>query len=83
MTVQQMVDQVMALDSGTRINLLAPIVSGRKGEYQKELQNLVREGYARVKVDGTLLDLLKRSSWTRRRSIPSRSWWIALWSRRA
>jgi excinuclease ABC subunit A len=57
MTVQQMVDQVMALNSGTRVHLLAPIVSGRKGEYQKELQNLVREGYARVKVDGNLLDL--------------------------
>lgn len=57
MTIQQMVDQVMELPQGTRVYLLAPLVSGRKGEYHKELQGLVREGYARVKVDGKLFDL--------------------------
>ena len=57
MTIQQMVDQVMELTSDTRVYLLAPIISGRKGEYQKEFLNLVREGYARVKVDGEFHDL--------------------------
>lgn len=57
MTVQQMVDRVMELPSGARVNLLAPIVSGRKGEYRAELQHLARDGFARVKVDGRLKDL--------------------------
>ncbi|AFM25162.1 excinuclease ABC subunit UvrA [Desulfomonile tiedjei] len=57
MTVQQMVDQVLGFPSGTRVHLLAPIVTGRKGEYQKELQHLQREGYARVKIDGQLRGL--------------------------
>jgi len=57
MTVQQMVDRVMEFPAGTRIHLLAPIISGRKGEYQKEFQRLAREGFVRVKVDGTMRDL--------------------------
>jgi excinuclease ABC subunit A len=57
MTIQQMVDQVMELPEGTRVHLLAPIVTGRKGEYQKEFQRLSREGFARVKVDGVMRDL--------------------------
>jgi excinuclease ABC subunit A len=57
MTIQQMVDQVMELPEGTRIHLLAPIVTGRKGEYVKEFQNLSREGFVRVKVDGEMRDL--------------------------
>ena len=57
MTIQQMVDQIMALPMGARIHLLAPIVSGRKGEYQKELQHLAREGFVRVKIDGEPRDL--------------------------
>jgi excinuclease ABC subunit A len=57
MTIQQMVDQVMEFPKGTRINLLAPIVSGRKGEYLKEFRNLSRDGFVRVKVDGEMRDL--------------------------
>jgi excinuclease ABC subunit A len=57
MTIQQMVDRVMELPAGTRMHLLAPIVSGRKGEYQKDLQRLAREGFVRVKVDGALREL--------------------------
>lgn len=53
-TVSQMVDRIMAMPEGTRLLLLAPIVRGRKGEYRKELQELQRKGYQRVKVDGTL-----------------------------
>ncbi|MFH1114624.1 MAG: excinuclease ABC subunit UvrA [Pseudomonadota bacterium] len=57
MTIQQMVDKVMELPPGSRIHLLSPIVSGRKGEYQKDLQNLAREGFVRVKIDGEMRDL--------------------------
>ena len=57
MTIQQMVDRIMDLPTGARCHLLAPIISGRKGEYRAELQHLVREGFVRVKVDGELRDL--------------------------
>ncbi len=53
-TVSQMVDRILAMPEGTRLLLLAPIVRGRKGEYRKELQELQRKGYQRVKVDGAL-----------------------------
>ena len=56
-TVSQMVDRVLAMPEGTRLYLLAPIVRGRKGEYRKEMQELLRQGFQRVKVDGTLYDL--------------------------
>ena len=52
-TVQQIVDQVMALPAGTRLQILAPIVRGRKGEFRKEFDHLRKSGYVRVKVDGT------------------------------
>ena len=51
-TVSQMVDRVMAMTEGTRLYLLAPIVRGRKGEYRKEIQELAKKGYQRVKIDG-------------------------------
>jgi len=57
MTIQQMVDQVTQLPRGTRIHLLAPVVRGRKGEYQKEFERLARDGFVRVKVDGEMRDL--------------------------
>src|SRR5687767_15896416 len=53
-TVSQMVDRLLALPEGTRLYLLAPIVRGRKGEYRKEFQELPRQGFQRVKVDGEL-----------------------------
>ncbi len=56
-TVQQIVDQVMGLPPGTRLQILAPIVRGRKGEYRKEFDHLRKSGYARVKVDGSIRDL--------------------------
>lgn len=51
-TVSQMVDRVMALEEGTRLYLLAPIVRGRKGEYRKELAELMKKGFQRVKING-------------------------------
>ena len=51
-TVSQMVDRVLALEEGTRLYLLAPMIRGRKGEYRKELAELQRKGFQRVKIDG-------------------------------
>ncbi|NMA98910.1 MAG: excinuclease ABC subunit UvrA [Phyllobacteriaceae bacterium] len=51
-TVSQMVDKVLDLPQGTRLYLLAPIARGRKGEYKKELADLMRKGFQRVKIDG-------------------------------
>ncbi|MBM3605870.1 MAG: excinuclease ABC subunit UvrA [Alphaproteobacteria bacterium] len=55
--VQDMVDRIMALPEGTRAYLLAPIVRDRKGEYKKELLELRRQGFQRVKINGTFHDL--------------------------
>ncbi|MCW0236469.1 MAG: excinuclease ABC subunit UvrA [Ferrovibrio sp.] len=56
-TVSQMVDRVLAMPEGTRLLVLAPIVRGRKGEYRKELQDLLKRGFQRVKVDGKLHEI--------------------------
>ena len=56
-TVSQMVDRIMDMPEGTRLLLLAPIVRGRKGEYRKELQDLSKRGYQRVKIDGELYEI--------------------------
>jgi excinuclease ABC subunit A len=56
-TVSQMVDIVLAMAEDTRVYLLAPIVRGRKGEYRKELADLLKRGFQRVKIDGTLYEL--------------------------
>ncbi|WP_425070894.1 excinuclease ABC subunit UvrA [Sagittula sp. S175] len=55
--VQDMVDRVMAMEEGTRAYLLAPIVRDRKGEYRKEMLELRKQGFQRVKVDGTFYEL--------------------------
>ena len=56
-TVDQMVDQIMALPEGSRIQILAPVVRGRKGEHKKEFENAKRSGFVRVRADGILYDL--------------------------
>ena len=56
-TVDQMVDEVLKLPAGTRFQVLAPVVHGRKGTQQKELEAARRGGYARVRIDGNLYDL--------------------------
>jgi excinuclease ABC subunit A len=56
-TVSQMVDQVLSLPEGTKLQLLSPLIRGRKGEYKKELQNLRKEGFTRVIIDGTPFEL--------------------------
>src|SRR5262245_42185227 len=59
-TVQQIVDQVLRLPEGSRLLILAPIVRHRKGEYRKELEQIKRQGFLRVRIDGdiVLLDTL-------------------------
>jgi excinuclease ABC subunit A len=56
-TVDQMVDEIMALPQGTKIQLLAPVVRGRKGEHAKLFEQAKRSGYVRVRVDGNIYDL--------------------------
>lgn len=56
-TVDQMVDEIMRLESGTRIQVLAPVVRGRKGEHVKLLEQAKKSGYVRVIVDGNLYEL--------------------------
>jgi excinuclease ABC subunit A len=56
-SVQQIVDSVLSLPEGTRIQVLAPIVRGRKGTYKKELREAAAKGFVRVRVDGEIRDL--------------------------
>lgn len=56
-TVQQIVDQVMALPDGSKFQVLAPVVRGRKGEYRQVFADLRRQGFVRVRVDGKLREL--------------------------
>ncbi len=56
-TSQQIIEQVMSLPSGTKFQLLAPLVRGRKGEYRKLLQSVRKEGFARVRVDGKVYEV--------------------------
>ena len=56
-TVQQIVDAVAALPEGSKIQVLAPIVRGRKGTYKKEMREAARKGFVRARIDGTIRDL--------------------------
>ena len=61
-TVDQMVDQIMALAEGTKLQLLAPVVRGRKGQHEKVLERAKRSGYVRVRIDGNLYELTEEIS---------------------
>jgi excinuclease ABC subunit A len=56
-TISQMVDRMLAMPEGTRLYLLAPIIRGRKGEYRKDLLDLQKRGFQRVKIDGELYEI--------------------------
>jgi len=56
-TIQEMADQILAKPEGTKLQILAPVVRGRKGEYKKLLQDLMKRGYIRARVNGLMLDL--------------------------
>jgi excinuclease ABC subunit A len=55
--IEEMVDRVLALPEGSRVQLLAPVVRGRKGEYRKEMEDILKEGFVRARVDGEMVDL--------------------------
>ena len=69
-TVDQMVDRVLSLPEGTRIQILAPVVRQRKGEHAKEFESARRSGWTAISMTSR-----RRSSSRRTRSTPSRSWW--------
>lgn len=56
-TISQMVDRIAAMPEGTKLLLLAPIARGKKGEFKKEIESLQKQGYQRVKIDGTVYDI--------------------------
>ncbi|MBW9234723.1 excinuclease ABC subunit A, partial [Leptospira santarosai] len=56
-TIEQMVDRLMEFPERTRMQILAPIVSGRKGTHAKMLEDVKKQGYVRVRVNGDLMDL--------------------------
>ncbi|PNT94105.1 excinuclease ABC subunit UvrA [Clostridium thermosuccinogenes] len=56
-TVDQMVDQVLSLEEGTKIQVLAPVVRGRKGEYHKLIEDTKKAGYVRLRIDGQVMDI--------------------------
>ncbi len=56
-TISQMVDRVMAMEEDTRLFLLAPIARGKKGEFKKEIQDLAKRGFQRLRIDGEMFDI--------------------------
>ncbi|MBR4910039.1 MAG: excinuclease ABC subunit UvrA [Clostridia bacterium] len=56
-TTDRIIDTVLALEPGTKIQVLAPVVKGRKGEHSKEIENARKSGYVRVRIDGNIYDL--------------------------
>ncbi|WP_368489645.1 excinuclease ABC subunit UvrA [Clostridium sp. BJN0013] len=56
-TVDQMVDRIMEMDEGTKIQVLSPLIKGRKGEHVKVLENIMKNGFVRARIDGNIVDL--------------------------
>lgn len=56
-TVDQMVDKIMTIAERTKIQVLSPIISGRKGEHIKTIENIIKSGYVRARIDGNIVDL--------------------------
>ena len=66
-TISQMVDRLKTMKEGTRLYLLAPMIRGRKGEYRKELQDLQKRGFQRVKIDGKLYEIAEAPALDKKR----------------
>lgn len=71
-TIEQMVDRIMDYPERTRIQVLAPVISGRKGAHVKVLEDIKKQGFVRVQVDGEILDLGEDIQLEKIKSIPSR-----------
>ena len=59
-SIDQVVDKVLLLPEGTKFQILAPIAKGKKGEFQKEFENVAKSGFSRVRVDGIVYDLSEK-----------------------
>lgn len=59
-SIDQIVDKIMTLPEGTKFQILAPIAKGKKGEFQKELENAAKEGFSRARIDGEMVDLSEK-----------------------
>ena len=73
-SVDQMVDQIMALPEGTRLQLLARLCADERDEHEKVLERAARSGYVRVRIDGNLMSWRRIFSWIKISSIISKSW---------
>ena len=73
-TIDQIVDRIMELPERTKLQLLAPVVRGRKGEHVKLLEDAKKSGYVRVRVDGILYDLSEKNRIRKNKSITLKSW---------
>ncbi|BDR68243.1 UvrABC system protein A [Clostridium tetani] len=60
-TIDQMIDKILELPERTRIQVLAPIIKGRKGEHVKVIENIIKDGYVRARIDGEIIDLQEES----------------------
>ena len=85
-SVDEIVDAVCAVPEGTRMQILSPLVRGRKGEHRDLLSSARKSGYVRVRIDGEMYDLEDTPeldnwrtlrNWIKRKNIPLRSWWTA------
>lgn len=56
-TIDQMVDKILSLEKGTKIQILSPIIKGRKGEHTKVLENIIKNGYVRARIDGEIIEI--------------------------
>ena len=75
-TIDQIIDQLMNMGEGTRLQILAPVVRARKGEHQKIFEDAQRSGFVRVRVDGNLYDLSEEIKAGKEQKAQHReSWW--------
>ena len=79
-TIDQIIDQVLELPEGSRIQILAPVVRSRKGEYQKVFEDARRSGYVRVRVDGSIYDLSEEIKLEKNKKHNIEIVWTGWWS---
>ena len=82
-TIDEMVDQIRTLPEGTRYQLLAPVVRGKKGTHSKLISGLAAEGFARVRINGEVRELADNIELDKNTCTALRWWWIAWWPGRA
>src|SRR4030043_318118 len=78
-TLKQMTETLLRLPKGTLLVILSPMVRGKKGEYRKELEEIRRDGFVRVRIDGQMRDLSEEIRLIRISAMRSMWWWIVWW----